>query len=489
MNYFSVKSALISGVQALPVHVECVQSRRLPFLQILGISAGAAAELRERVLAALESSRCKLPARRFTVQIRPAGVNLPGKSLDLAVALALLGSSGLVPAGRMGRLLVCGALGLDGSLQESGGMAPLRMLLEGGEFDSALLPWSESGLLSEQQMERGGGFRTLSDLVNFLRDAKARGSRNPAAPELSAASSQQVWKGARLPELAGRALEISAAGMHHLLIEGPRRSDGMELASALASFLPALSAKEAEEIRNIYALAGIAPPAARPMHSFGKSSALPSLTFDRRFSRVEEALLAHRGVLFLDSVDGMNKSVFPLLCQPMQEGCAVILAAGQRSRLPFEPLVLASMASCSCGARGDPGRVCCCRPTEAARRSSKREQLLRQNFDLYLFLRPDLRKESGQSPGARRERIEKARQTMLVRQGKWNSRLSGADLLAVKPWEENALALWRKLGERDLLPGPEATARVALTISDLSGAEVVQERFLLEALHFGLFQE
>jgi len=486
MNYFRVQSALVAGIQAVPVQVECAQSRRLPYLQIVGASGQAASELRERVMAALDSSRLRIPARRITIQFQPAVHGLPIDHLDLAVALAILGSSGMIPAARVEKLLICGGLGLDGSLRPSANSAAIRRILRQGRFESAILPWIGSEILEDRQLEKGGGFRTLAEVVEFARGRES-GHRSTLDPECIVPPPDQIWDRIEGQGVSKRMIEIAAAGSHHVLMPGPSSARADLLAHALSALLPPLSETDAEEVRSIYALAGMELGPSRPFFVFASSAGLPPLLRDRRLAKLEELLLAHRGVFFVDRVCERESLLFPDLLGPMLNGKFQARVGANRVEIPAEPIVVASTPGCACGAQGDSRLVCACRPTEAKRYRERWRRLLRYPFDLYLPIVaeagfPQVNHAKDDSLEVRAERVQLARIRMMERQGKWNVRLRENEVLLAKPWKDSALKMMKVLRLRS--EGYFSLAKVALTVSDLRGAETVEERDLFEAKHY-----
>lgn len=483
VNFFRVKSALIAGVQAIPVQIESAQSRRLPYLQILGGSGKAAAELRERVVAAIFSSGLRVPARRITVQIQPGAHGLALEHLDLAVALAILGGSGQFPAPRVENLLICGALGLDGSLRPAGNRAALRRLLSEGGYSSAILPWEGSEVLSSSQLGAGGGFHTLFEAVEFLR-GKGAGAQIGPRQEGEAPPPSRVFERIRGQAVAKRMLEVAAAGHHHALLSGPPGTGPELLAHALSALLPPLGASEEEEVRSIYSLAGIEQPPSRPFHALGSAPALPALLPDPALGRISGALLAHRGVLYLENVVEQDARVFPGLSALMKLGGFELSLASHRSFVPADPVVLAHSRLCACGGVGSARLACVCRPTEARRYRERWRRMLAFPFDLCLRLEEERADAPGEGLEPRASRVLEARARMLARQGRPNGRLSEAEALAAGRWSPGALSLLSAWQARERGRELASLLRVGLTVCDLRAGARAEERDLLEARHY-----
>jgi magnesium chelatase family protein len=488
MNYFCVAGALVGGIEAVPVRVECTQSRRLPYLQVLGLPHSRATELRERVIAALgtlEEGRFRLPARRFTVQVVPAAQGWATEHLDLAVALALLGSARKIPAERLSGLLACGRLGLDGSLAGEIPASVLRRLLPNG--GSAILPWAASEALEAAHLERGGGFANLAEVVEFLRAPSGcvRGKRATRAGEAQVPPPNPIWS--RLPAggVAARVIEIAAAGSHHVLFPGPAHVRADLYAHALSALLPPLGARESDEVRSVYALAGldhVLP--SRPYHVWGSKPGLPALLSDRRFRAAEEILLAHHGVLYVDGARNPTVTPLPAIAAPMRLGAIPARACDRRNDIPADVVVVASAPLCACGASDG----CVCRPTEARRFEARWRGLFSSSFDLRLALPPERARVPSDSPAEwpeRAARVQAARDRSRARGGPWNGRLDAGAVFGRVAWSVKARRLWDALEGRTGPAGAYlAAARVAVTICDLRESSEVQEADLLEALHY-----
>jgi magnesium chelatase family protein len=476
MNHFRVQSALLAGIQAVAVEIECAQARRLPYLQILGGAGAAAGELRERVIAALgtlQGGKFRLPARRFTVEIKPAARGLAIEQLDLAVAVALLGSCGFFPKARAEAAVFFGRLGLDGALSGSLPAAAAKNLLAGRSL-----------------VVQAPQFRSLAAVCEYLRG----GEMPSVAPDLVAAEAAapapaQIWSRISGQALGLRVIEIAAAGAHHLLLPAPAGARADLLAHALSLLLPPLGPLESEEVRAIYALAGVAEAPSRPFHALGSRPELPALLRDRRFRSVEEILLAHRGVLHVPEVVEREAELFPALSYPMEHG-ALPARVNEHTRFAAaDVVVVATTPLCGCGAKGDPLLACSCRPTEARRFETRWRRLLERPFDLFLRVHRERALDAVPDWRGSAARVAVARSRMRERGLGWNARLGEAALGSVVPWEPGASRLREALERREGAGGGArcaalVAARVAVTLCDLREGAAVSEADLLEALHY-----
>jgi magnesium chelatase family protein len=383
------------------------------------------------------------------------------------------------------RVIACGNLGLDGGLRPLGNVAALARLLREEHFSSAILPWSGSEVLEETG--RGGGFLHLENVIAFLRGHGTSVRKPKTNPETQPPPPDRIWSRIEGQEVGKRLIEVAAAGLHHVLLPGPVSARADLLAHALSSLFPALNDSEAEEVRSIYALAGMESSCpSRPFFTFASSAGLPPLLADRRLAKVEEILLAHRGVLYVDQVCEKESLLFPAILPSMRYGKLQVRMGARRVEIPVSPLVVASGPVCGCGASGDSRRACTCRPTEVRRYRERWRKLLRQPFDLYLPIREERSRRAQVSWQECHDRVGEARLRMQSRQGKANGYLAEEELFGLHPWKEETLSLWRAL---DFRSGGESgrslsLARVALTICDLRAGKCVEPADFFEARHY-----
>ena len=472
MNYYKGRSLSFAGLRAIEVEVECVQSRRLPFLQIIGASVGAAGEQRERVMAALESSGFRLPRRRLTLRYGPDLHGISLENHDCAAALAILGSAQSFPAERGSTFFALGALSLDGSLQPVTDRAALRAWLRMHPRARLILPWEESAELSEEQ--EGGGFRRLEEVVAFLRSGESRAPRARARPLKHLEISSEIQITTKLSASETRLAAIAAAGGHHLLLVDAEEDSVHAVATAAHRLLPNLVAHEGGdgEDRSETLLSVL------PFCELKESEATALLRPDRKLGTWGELSRAHGGLLLLRDFENKNAALAPLF-EAMMEGSLRALRGGRAEAHACDPLVVAGSAPCDCGGNWRMKRACICRPPLKERRL---RTLAKAPFDLRSFGCERLSVPGTVKPkGLPFMKVKAARARMISRQGKPNGKLRLPEALRAKPWQPEA-AEWLRVGDRKL-GATEALARVALTVSDLRDGRELSREDLLEAWH------
>lgn len=466
MNYFKVNCIGVIGKKISLIEVECVQQRRLPYLHVIGGSSGNACSLRERVLAAIESSGYRLPARRFTVNLG-GNAQMPAEELDLAVALAILGSSKVFPRARMGSFAVSGALSLDGRLLPLACRAPLRAFGEEKMRLGLLLPWNDSHILGAKG--EGGGFRTLAEVVEFLRGEHRSGPRKSFASDPDGLGPRN-WNWLRGRPLAQRLLPVCAAGAHPLLALG---GSARFLSEDLASMLPPLDERAREEVESLQRKAGEAA-GQRPLREMRADQAGRMLKFDVKTGIFGEMSLAHGGLLLISSLGDRPLPLMRLLQEPLESGAIQFFRAGHPIQSPADWQLVAKADLCPCGANGG----CGCSSHELLKWRQRLDQV-RPFFPVVYYPEEEADCDSV-PPEELRARVAEARAVAMKRQSKPNNRL-GLEECWLKPWSEEAREVWRiSRGSRSEL----ALARVSLTVSDLRGGSSVEKQDVLEARHY-----
>lgn len=497
------------GLLAPPVTVEVHLGAGLPLFGIVGLPAAAVRESKERVRAALLHSGFDFPAGRITVNLAPADLPKEGGRFDLAIALGiLLASEQLRASGaQAGGAASCefyGELALTGELRPVPGLlaAARAARAAGHRLVVPRASATELTLLSGLFASVARSLREVCDGlegITSLPDAASAVAQDaPPAAEPVAEAPAPLLADVRGQHQAKRALVIAAAGAHSLLFVGPPGCGKSMLARRLPALLPPLDDTAALEVASIASL--VAAPARdvaalrqRPFRAPHHTTSASAIVGGGPHARPGEITLAHHGVLFLDELPEFDRRVLEALREPLETGVVQVARANLRAEYPAAFQLVAAMNPCPCGYHGDTLRACRCSERQRTLYRGRLSGPLLDRIDLRVPLRAVTEAEIAEHREGReaalaeqvraQAQIRSARQRQAVR-GALNGALADAQLDAVAqptPAARRVLqAAAAKLGLS--LRGQHRCLRVARTIADLEGGELVDERHVAEAV-------
>lgn len=485
-------SSTLIGVEAHLIGVEVVISNGLPGLTVVGLPGAAVTEAGARVRSALKQSGVCLPPRRTVVNLSPADLRKSGSGFDLALALGLLEALEQIPQGALARTLVVGELSLLGAVRPVRGVvSSLALAASEPTIDRIILPCDQLPTLPNWDGVEVVGVANLSEAKEILNGLKEPTTVGRAPLEV--APIKQNLSDVQGQELAKLALEVTAAGGHHLALIGPPGCGKSLLASCLPGLLPPLS--EAEQ-RQVATIASVCQEdvlrLSRPFRAPGVGVSAPALLGG---TQPGEVTRAHLGVLFLDEFPEFRRDTLESLRSVLEEGEVRISRARFRTCYPAEFSLVCAMNPCPCGMSGLPDSICTCSTRLIGRYRSKLSGPLRDRIDLSVALRRVELSEfrdgySAESSEVVARRVEEARHLQMGR-GFLNKDLKGKLLMEVLGWKaadrQFATAVAEK--ENSSMRSFEKWLRVARTIADLEKEKAVTRRHLLTARSIRCFGE
>ena len=492
-------SVAFQGVEARSVEVQCAVTPGLPAFSIVGLPDKAVSEARDRVRAALTSMAIALPSKRITINLSPADLPKEGSHFDLPIALSLLAALEILPADVVETVVALGELSLDGTLVPVVGALPAAMAAAQDER-SLLCPEGSGAEAAWVNACQVIAARSLGDVV---RHYTGQVPLPPAEPgEVTTPAHIRDLRDVKGQERAKRALEIAAAGLHHLMLVGTPGSGKSMLAARLPTILPPQSAAEALQTSMIHSLAGLLDEGGisreRPFREPHHTASMAAIIGGGRHAKPGEVSLAHNGVLFMDEFPEFPRTVLETLRQPIETGEVMIARANAHVKYPCRFMLVAAANPCKCGYLTDPARACARVPDCGDDYLGRISGPLMDRFDLRVDVPPvsytDLElPAAGEGSAEVAARVAAARTVQQARYAGARDVLCNADiqgdlLETVTAPDAEGRDLLLRAADRFRLSarGYHRVLRVARTIADLDGSDSVRKPHVAEAVSFRL---
>ena len=498
--YCAVHSMGLMGIDGYPVTVEASLERGMPSFDLVGLPDAAVRESKDRVRAVVVALCQSFPTARLIVNLAPADTRKTGSVYDLPILVAILQATGFLQA-PLEEAAFLGELSLSGGVRPVDGVLSMVLAAREQGLRQVYVP---AGNGAEASVVKGIAVYPVESARQLLEHLAGDRPIRPLAPSgLEQAPPQGAmpdFAEVRGQEEAKRGLEVAAAGGHNLLLIGPPGTGKSMLAKRLPSILPPLDFDEAVETTRIHSIAGLLAPGTplisqRPFRSPHHTVSPAGLTGGGSYPRPGEISLAHNGVLFLDEMPEFEKRALEVLRQPLEDGTVTIARAGYRVTYPSAVMLVGAMNPCPCGYYGHPTRACTCNPAKIALYLGKISGPLLDRLDLHIEVPPVEYSQladpaPAESSAAIRERVLAARQRQRERMAglgiSCNARIPPAKLRQLCPLTGEAGRLLQNAFDKLGMSARsyDRVLKVARTIADLDGSDVIQADHRAEAVQY-----